>query len=68
LSKENEPKEKAAFHLVTQRVTPLCCSQRTGDVGMSHPNMGVLRRIANPLFAPLLGSVKWQKLKYLLIK
>jgi hypothetical protein len=33
----------------------------TGDIGKSLPLAGVLRRVAVPLFVPLLGCVKWQK-------
>ena len=51
---KNEPK-RAAAHLVSLWLTSLCCSQRTGDIGMSL----TLRRVAYPLFAPLLGCVKW---------
>jgi hypothetical protein len=65
LHKENEPKESAADHLVPHNGTTLCCLQRTGDFGKSHPLAGVLRRVAVPLFAALLGCVKRQK-SYLL--
>ncbi len=58
LHKENEPKESAADHLARLRPTTLCCSQRTGDIGKSLPLAGVLRRVAVPLFVPLLGCVK----------
>jgi hypothetical protein len=40
LPKENEPKEKAAVHLVRQRRTALRSSQKTGDIGKSHPLAG----------------------------
>jgi len=56
LPKENEPKESAAYHLVPLSETALRCSQRTGDIGMSH--LTVLRRVAYPIFAVLLGCVK----------
>jgi len=48
--------KRAADHLVLLHVTTLRCLQRTGDVGMSHRR--VLRRVAYPIFAVLLGSVK----------
>jgi len=60
LPKENEPKESATDHLVRLRRTTLRCSQRTGDIGKSHPLAGVLRRVAVSLFAALLGCVKRQ--------
>jgi hypothetical protein len=37
LPKENEPKEKAAYHLIRNLRIALRCSQRTGDIGKSYP-------------------------------
>jgi len=58
LPKENEPKEKAAVHLVPLSGTILCCSQKT-DASESRTPCGVLRRGIFQLFPPLLGCVKW---------
>jgi len=60
---QNEPK-RAAVHLVRQRRTALRSSQRTGDIGKSHP----LRRVADPFFISLLGGVKWQSNKHFVEK
>jgi hypothetical protein len=61
LPKENEPKERAANHMVPRCGTTLRCLQRTGDIGKSL----TLRRVAYPFFAVLLGGVQWRK-KYFL--
>jgi hypothetical protein len=60
---KNEPK-RAADHLVPRCGTPQRCSQKNGR----HRKVAALRRVAYPFFAPLLGCVKRQKQKKLILK
>jgi hypothetical protein len=49
------PPEADYWHTKLPMIDTLLCSQRTGDIGKSL----TLHRVAYPLFAALLGCVKW---------